>query len=693
MADGFDIRKVRNIGIIAHIDAGKTTTTERILFYAGVSHKMGEVDDGTTITDFLPQEQEKGITIRAAAISFRWKDVQINLIDTPGHVDFTAEVERSLRVLDGAIVVFSGVEGVEAQSETVWHQASHYRVPRLCFINKLDRIGAEFGRVFDELSARLGAKPLPLQIPIGREKDFRGIIDLIERKALFFDHDPLGTVVHSTEIPAESRDEAALWRERTIEKLADVDDRVAERYLEGGEIDAAILRDAVRRATIANLMQPVLCGSSLKRIGVQPLLDSVAAYLPTPLDVPPVVGQHAVTGKTEQRKAQDDQPFAALLFKIQADQHDELGFVRIYSGTLKSSTRVLNVGKNQKENVTRLWRIQADEREKVELAHAGDIVGIVGLKQSVTGDTLADPRHPILLERIVFPETVIGMSIEPDSSKDKEKLAGVLALMSKEDPTFRVQVDKETGQTVIHGMGELHLEIVADRIRREFHLTIRTSKPKVSYRETIRKAIRIDGVCDRQTAAGPIYAKVTIELCPAPHSRKSGSERAAFSFFNKCPEGACPPHFLAVVEEELRHECQAGGLFGYPLTGIQATLLGVDHRPDQSNEQAYRFAVAQSVRQGLSAAGADLLEPIMKLEVVTPEEYLGEVIADLGARRALIANTGVRGVLRVIDAQAPLRLMFGYSTSLRSLSQGRATYTMEPLGYEIAPDEVTRQMY
>jgi elongation factor G len=690
MSEPVNVRNVRNLGIIAHIDAGKTTTTERILFYSGFSHKMGEVDDGTTVTDFLPQEQEKGITIRAAAITFRWRDVIVNLIDTPGHVDFTAEVERSLRVLDGAIVIFSGVEGVEAQSETVWHQADHYRVPRLCFINKLDRIGADFSRVYDEIATRLGANPVPLQIPIGAEKEFRGLVDLAARKAYFFDQDPMGREVRVEPIPAEVKDESAMWRERLIERLADFDDRIAERYLEGADVDESNIRTAVRQATIANLIQPVLCGSSLRRIGVQPLLDAVADFLPSPLEVPPIAGQNPFTSRAEQRRPDDDEPFCGLLFKIQADQHDELGFVRIYSGTLKVASRVLNVGKNYKENITRLWRILADERVKVERAHAGDIVGVVGLKQSVTGDTLADAKHPILLERIAFPETVIGMSIEPESSRDKEKLTSVLALMAKEDPTFRVHSDSETGQTLISGMGELHLEIAVERIRRDFGLTIRTGKPKVSYRETIQRAVRVEGICDRPTAAGPIFAKVTIELVPI--RQKRGDQRATFAFVNQCPPEAAPRQFLAIIEEELRLECQAGGLYGYPLTGIQATLLGVEHRHDQSNEHAYRFAVAQAVRQGLADAGVQLLEPIMKVEVVTPEEYLGEVIADLGARRAMIESTGVRGILRVVDARAPLREMFGYSTTVRSLSQGRASYTMEPLGYQAAPEELVRQL-
>lgn len=691
MPPAFDIRKLRNIGIIAHIDAGKTTTTERILYYTGESHKMGNVDEGTTVTDFDPQEQEKGITIRAAAISCRWRDYRINLIDTPGHVDFTAEVERSLRVLDGGIVVFSGVEGVEAQSETVWHQAEHYRVPRLCFINKLDRIGADFARVYDEIIERLHARPIPLQFPIGREKDFRGVVDLITRKAHYFDEKTFGKEVRSEEIPEEIEDEVSLWRDRMIEHLADVDDAFAESYLEGAEISESEIRRVVRKATIELGMNPVLCGSSLKYVGVQPLLDAVAEYLPSPLDIPPVTGENPFKGKPESRAPDKELPFCGLLFKIQADQHDELGFVRVYSGTLYPSTRVLNVTRDKKENITRLWHVQADSRTKLDFAEAGDIVGVVGLKNSVTGDTLCDQKAPIVLEKITFPKTVISMSIEPESSADKQKLADVLALLQKEDPTFHVRISDETGEMLISGMGELHLEVKCERIRREFKVSIRTGKPRVSYRETIRAKARAAGECARPSAAGPMFAKVEVEL-ESYAMKKGGVLEPPFRFVNASQSDAVPKAMMAVIEEELRAECLSGGLAGYPLMDIQATLLSAEYREGESNEQAYRFAVAQAVRAALASAGANILEPIMKLEVVTPEDYLGEITSDLGSRRAMIEGMGMRGHLRVIAARVPLREMFGYSTMLRSLSQGRATYSMEPLQYEVAPDEVTRQM-
>lgn len=691
MAAPTDISKLRNLGIIAHIDAGKTTTTERILYYAGESYKMGDVDEGTTITDFDEQEQERGITIRAAAITCHWRDVRINLIDTPGHVDFTAEVERSLRVLDGGIVVFSGVEGVEAQSETVWHQADRYHVPRICFINKLDRIGADFYRVYDEIRERLGGRPIALQLPIGQEKDFSGVIDLITQKALYFDNQTLGKDVTVAEIPANLTDDAALWRERMIEILADTDDAVALAYLEGAAISESDLRAALRKATIQLGLNPVLCGSSLKYIGVQPLLDAAADYLPSPLDIPPIKGENPVTHKQEERKPSDDDPFCGLLFKIQADQHDELGFVRIYSGTLKAATRILNATRNKKENVTRLWHIQADQRTKVELARAGDIVGIVGIKDSITGDTLCDQRAPLVLEKITFPKTVISMSVEPESSADKQKLTDVLTLMQKEDPTFQARLSEETGETLISGMGELHLEVIGERIRRDFRLSIRTSKPRVSYRETIKARARVKGECHRQLATGTLFATVTVEFEPLQQA-EGGGAREAFRFINQAPPEAVPPTMLAVIEDALRQECLGGGLTGFPLSDIQATLLAAEYREGESNEQAYRFAAAHALRQALAEAGVNILEPIMKLEVVTPEEYLGETTSDLGSRRAMIQDIFHRGKLRVISARGPLREMFGYSTALRSLSQGRATYSMEPLDYEVAPPEVTKQM-
>lgn len=686
MAAPLDIKKLRNIGIIAHIDAGKTTTTERVLYYAGESHKMGDVDEGTTITDFDPMEQEKGITIRAAAVTCQWDDVRINLIDTPGHVDFTAEVERSLRVLDGGIVVFSGVEGVEAQSETVWHQADHYRVPRLCFINKLDRTGADFYRVLDEIRERLGARVCPLQIPIGREKEFVGVVDLLRQRAVYFEQQTLGKKTREDVVPAAMQEDVAEWRDKLIESLADVDDAVAEAFLEGAEVSEDKLIAALRTATIHLHLFPVLCGSSLKYIGVQPLLDAVARYLPSPLEVPPIDGR-TPDGKTTSCPPDPKAPFCGLLFKIQASRHDELGFVRVYSGSLKPSTRVLNARQNKKENVTRLVHIQADQYKNVDQAIAGDIVGVIGLKHSVTGDTLCDPKSPVLLEQITFPETVIATRIEPESSADKDKLAHVLALLQKEDPTFRSSVSEDTGEILINGMGELHLEVLTEKISRDFNVKIRTGKPRVSYRETLKRAGRAVGSCHRQLAAGPLFAEVDVSLEPLPSDAP-----AAFAFVNKAPSDAIPFEMLLVIEDQLREECRGSGVYGFPLSHVRAVLFGAKYKEGESTEPAYRFAVAHAVQTILSEAGTSILEPVMKVEVTTPEEYLGDVTSDLAARRAAIEAVSMRGPRQVITAMAPLRTMFGYSTQLRSLTQGRATYSMEPARYEPAPPELASQL-
>jgi elongation factor G len=681
-----DIQKIRNIGVIAHIDAGKTTTTERILHYTGEIHKMGDVDEGTTVTDFDPQEQERGITIRSAAVSCRWRDVRINLIDTPGHVDFTAEVERSLRVLDGGIVVFSGVEGVEAQSETVWHQADHYRVPRICFINKLDRVGADFFRTIDDITDRLGARVCALQIPVGKEKEFSACIDLIKQKVIYFNQETRGKETIIDEIPPEMVDEAALYRERMIETLADVDDQIAELFLEGEEISEQAIHDAIRRATISLKIFPTFCGSSLKYMGVQPVLDGVALYLPSPVDVPPIHGLDG-KGKDKEYPADPDRPFVGLLFKIQSDKHEELGFVRIYSGTLKPSSRILSTRLNKKENITRLMRIQADRKLLIESAGAGDIVGVIGLKDSVTGDTLCDPKEPALLEQITFPETVISTRIEPESSADKDKLASTLALLQREDPTFRARVSPDTGEVLISGMGELHLEVITEKIKQDYHVKIRTGKPRVSYRETLKGPGRAVGQCHRQIAAGSLFAEVEIAMETMP------DDGVPFEFVNRLPaDTQIPFEHVQTIEDQLREECRGSGMYGFPLSQIRATLLSALYREGESTEQAYRLAVSHAVQQILSQAGTNILEPVMKLEVRTPEEYLGDVTGDMASRRAAIENVSMRGALQVITAAVPLREMFGYSTSLRSLSQGRAVYTMEPLRYDVAPSEVAQQL-
>ncbi len=696
-SDSTHLRSLRNIGIIAHIDAGKTTTTERILYYTGETHKMGDVDRGNTVTDYLPEERERGITIVAAAITCRWKDVTINIIDTPGHVDFTAEVERSLRVLDGAVVVFSAVEGVQAQSETVWRQASKYEVPRICFINKMDRIGAEFERVWHEIEERLESRPIPLQIPIGAGPEgtmgaFQGIIDLITMKALYHKTEDLGSTVTVSEIADDMRPDAELWRERMLNQLADFDETFTDVYmahLEGGPLAEADILAAVRRAALTGRAQPVLCGSSFKYVGVQELLDAVAAYLPSPLDKPPVVGRHPKKGTETSRKPSPDEPFAALVFKIAGDAHGDLAFVRIYSGELKAGTRVYNPGKDKKEICSRLYHIRADDREKVETASTGDIVGVVGLKDSVTGDTLCDASHPILLEQIEFPETVISMSIEPISSADKGKLAETLVALGREDPTFAYKVNEETGQTLISGMGELHLEILKNRMTRDFNLKVHVGRPRVSYRETVKKPVKhVQGTCVRQTGGSGLYAKVTIDL--EPETQPKGAP--TLHFVNKLKGGVIPNEYIPAIEAGLREEAKSGGRTGFPLVDMKITLVDGDVHDVDSNDLAFRFAASEALRKAVEQSGSVLLEPIMKIEVVTPEEFLGNVTADLSSRRALIDRTYTRGKLMVVDARAPLEKMFGYSTAVRSLSQGRASYTMEPLEYAAAPDSLLESL-
>jgi len=697
--DQTDLRQIRNIGIIAHIDAGKTTTTERILYYTGEIHRMGDVDKGNTTTDYLEEERERGITIVAAAITCRWKDaheqpITINIIDTPGHVDFTAEVERSLRVLDGAVVIFSAVEGVEAQSETVWRQAAKYHVPRLCFINKMDRIGAEFERVYTEIEERLmESNPIPIQIPIGAGPEgtmgeFQGLIDLVAMKALHFKTEDLGSTFTVAEIPDELRLDAEAWRETMLNSLSAFDETFAEEYmahLDGAELSEAMVHAALRRATLTGRAQPVLCGSSFKYVGVQRLLDAVAAYLPSPLDRPPIVGHHPKKGTELARKPSPAEPFSSLVFKITNDAHGDLSFVRIYSGSLKAGTRVYNPGKDKKENCSRLYHIRADDREQINVAGTGDIVGIVGLKDSVTGDTLCEAAHPILLERIDFPETVISMSIEPVSSADKGKLADTLNALAREDPTFTFKVNEETGQTLISGMGELHLEILKNRMTRDYNLKVHVGRPRVSYRETIKKAVkRVEGTCIRQTGGSGLYAKVTIDL--EHEAQPKGAP--VLHFVNKLKGGVIPHEFIPAIEAGLREEAKSGGRTGYPLVDLKVTLTDGAYHDVDSSDLAYRFAASDALRKAVEEAGPVLLEPIMRIEVVTPEDYLGNVTGDLSSRRALIDRTSTRGKLIVIDARAPLEKMFGYSTAVRSLSQGRASYTMEPLEYAPAPESM-----
>ncbi|MGC8641026.1 MAG: elongation factor G, partial [Isosphaeraceae bacterium] len=625
---------------------------------------------------------------------FDGEPITINIIDTPGHVDFTAEVERSLRVLDGAVVIFSAVEGVEAQSETVWRQAAKYHVPRLCFINKMDRIGAEFDRVYQEIEERLvESHPIPIQIPIGAGPEgtmgeFQGLIDLIEMKAIYYKTEDLGSTFTVNEIPENLRLDAEAWRETMLNALSAFDETFAEEYmahLDGAELTERMIHSALRRATLTGRAQPVLCGSSFKYVGVQRLLNAIAAYLPSPLDRPPIVGHHPKKGTELTRKPSPNEPLAALVFKITSDAHGDLSFVRIYSGTLKAGTRAYNPGKDKKENCSRLYHIRADERQQIGLAGTGDIVGIVGLKDSVTGDTLCDASHPILLERIEFPETVISMSIEPVNSADKGKLAETLNSLARQDPTFTFKVNEETGQTLISGMGELHLEILKNRMTRDYNLKVHVGRPRVSYRETIKKAVkRVEGTCIRQTGGAGLYAKVTIDL--EPELQPKGAP--VLRFVSKLKGGVIPSEFIPAIEAGLREEAKSGGRTGYPLVDLKVTLTDGAYHDVDSNDLAYRFAATDALRKAVEEAGPVLLEPIMRLEVVTPEDYLGNITADLSSRRALIDRTSTRGNLMVIDARAPLEKMFGYSTAVRSLSQGRASYTMEPLEYAPAPESM-----
>jgi elongation factor G len=690
-----DIGTIRNIGIVAHIDAGKTTLTERMLFYSKASHRLGEVDRGTTITDFDPEEQERGITIYSAAVSFRWADVTVNLIDTPGHVDFTAEVERSLRVLDGAVVVFSAREGVEAQSETVWRQADRYGVPRLALVNKLDREGADFFGTIKQIEQRLGAKPLVLQVPVGmgppHVKDpFRGLVDLVTMEMLSFPPKEealaaggAGLAVVRGPIPPEVADLAAEWREQLVSTLFDYSDEAAELALAEVEIPPALVRKVVRQATIARLVVPVLGGSALDCIGVQPVLDAVAAYLPSPADVPPVEGLDPAKKPpvTISRPPDPTAPFCGLVFKILAEKHGDLAFLRVYSGTLKAGSRAWNPAKGKKENIAQLWHVQADRREQVSEAKAGDIVGVIGPRASVTGDTLCDAAAPILLETITFPETVISMAIEPETSLERKKLSDALEMMKRQDPTFRALESEETGQTLISGMGELHLEVIRHRLERDFRLKCRVHKPRVSYKETLERVATVSGESNREVAGQTLVASVTIRGEPTGGQEPVTVEQGWF------PESDALAAIAGTMTEAVRESAERGGLKGCPLWGIRIAVLETAIPDPPPGEIAIRIAAADAVENLLSKAGTVLLEPVMKVEVTVPEGHLGDVINDLQQRRAIITATEIRGGATVLTAEAPLASMFGYSAAVRSVSQGRASFTMAPLKYGPAPAE------
>ncbi|MGQ9572673.1 MAG: elongation factor G [Dehalococcoidia bacterium] len=711
------IEKVRNIGIIAHIDAGKTTVTERILFYSGRTYKIGEVDEGTAVMDWMAQERERGITITAAATSCEWLGYMINIVDTPGHVDFTVEVERSLRVLDGGIVVFDAVAGVQPQSETVWHQADRYHIPRLSFINKMDRVGADFWRTVGMIRDRLGARPLVIQIPLGIEDKHVGVIDLVGEVAWLFSADKgeepikiplpdrygqerdgwpeefMAALPKADEVAQGASDlivnslgEASTRRDELIEAVAELDDQLLISYLEGRHIPATELEKAVRRATLANVVTPVLCGSALRNRGVQPLLDAVIAYLPAPLDVPPIEGIHPKTGETIQRRPSDDEPFAALAFKIVADPYvGRLAYFRVYSGKVIQGSLVYNSTRGERERVGRLLRMHAQHREDIQEAYAGAIVAAVGLKNTFTGDTLCDQSHPILLEAIKFPEPVIAVAIEPKTKEDQDRMSETLTRLSEEDPTFRTRYDPETGQTIISGMGELHLEIIVDRMMREYRVEANVGRPEVAYKETITRAAKAEGRFIRQTGGRGQYGVVELEI--APRQRGSG-----LRFVDKIAGGVIPREFISAVEQGVKEALETGVLANYPVIDVEVTLTDGSYHPVDSSDLAFRMAGSMAVQQALSRANPILLEPIMEIEVATPEQFFGDVLADLNARRGHVTMIDQRGHMRLIRVLVPLAETFGYATSLRSLTQGRATYTMEFDHYEEVPSSVAEAL-
>ncbi len=671
---------------MAHIDAGKTTTTERILFYTGVSHKMGEVHDGAATMDWMEQERERGITITSAATTCYWKDYRINIIDTPGHVDFTIEVERSLRVLDGAVTVFDSVQGVEPQSETVWRQADKYHVPRIAFMNKMDRIGADFFTSVQSMVDRLGATPVPIQLPIGREGDFRGCVDLITMKAYVYDDESLGARYKVEEIPANMVEISREYREKMLEAVAEYDERVLEKYLNGDTLTEEDVKKAVRAGAISMKVTPVLCGASFKNKGVQQLLDGVVDFLPSPLDIPPVTGVDPSTEKELLRQASDNEPFSALAFKIMTDPFaGQLTYFRVYSGTLKTGTTVYNITKNTKERIGRLLKMHANKREDIDEVYAGDIAAAVGLKGATTGDTLCDEKNPILLEVMKFPEPVISMAIEPKTKQDQEKLGFSLQKLAQEDPSFRVRTDEETAQTIIAGMGELHLEIIVDRLMREFKVEANVGKPEVAYRETIRRHAEAEGKYIKQTGGRGQYGHVVLTVEPSEPGK-------GFEFVNKIVGGSIPREYVPAIEKGVRERMETGVLAGYPMRDVRVTVIDGSYHDVDSNEMAFKIAASMGFQDACRRADAVLLEPIMKVEVLVPQEYMGDVIGNLNGRRGKIQGIKVRAGSQAIDAAVPLSEMFGYATDLRSRTQGRATYSMEFDRYEQVPKQIAEQI-
>ena len=680
MARTIPLERVRNIGIAAHIDAGKTTTTERILFYSGIIHKIGEVHEGTAVTDWMEQERERGITITAAAITTSWKDHQINIIDTPGHVDFTIEVERSMRVLDGVIAVFCSVGGVQPQSETVWRQADRYKVPRIAFINKMDRTGANFYRVHDQMCDRLRANAIAIQLPIGAENDFKGIIDLVQMRAHMYNNDQ-GTDIEVTDIPADMQEKAQEYHVKLVEAVSETDDNLMSKYFEGEELTTDEISTALRKGTVAGKIVPVLCGSAFKNKGVQLMLDAVVDYLPAPSEVPPIQGL-LLNGDTVERHADDNEPLSALAFKIMADPYGRLTFVRVYSGVLKKGSYVLNATKNKKERISRLVLMKADDRQDVDELRAGDLGAALGLKDTLTGDTICDEGSPVILESLFIPEPVISVAVEPKTKNDMDKLSKALQSLSEEDPTFRVRVDPETNQTVIAGMGELHLEILVDRMLREFKVEANVGAPQVAYRETIRKAVKeIEGKFIRQSGGKGQYGHVVINLEP-------GEPGTGFEFVSKIVGGTVPKEYIGPAEQGMKESCESGVIAGYPLIDVKATLIHGSYHDVDSSEMAFKIAGSMAMKEAVMKASPVLLEPMMKVEVEVPENYLGDVMGDLNSRRGQIEGMGSEQGIAKVTAKVPLAEMFGYATDIRSKTQGRGIFSMEFSRYEEVPRNV-----
>jgi elongation factor G len=677
--------KKRNIGIMAHIDAGKTTITERILFYTGVEHQMGEVHHGNTTMDWMAEERERGITITSAATTCEWRDCQVNIIDTPGHVDFTAEVERSLRVLDSAVAVFCGVAGVQAQSETVWRQADRYRIPRISFINKLDRTGADFDKAVDSLRTRLGATPLVIQIPLGLEDKLRGVVDLVRMKAIEFDTSSQGADFTISDLDGDVLHEAELHRDEMIEILADYSDIVGEKFVHEEEITEQDLVDGIREATLSAKVTPVLCGSALKNCGIQPLLDAVCDYLPSPVDLPPIEGHAPDSEDVITRKPSQKEPLSALAFKLAADRYGELTYVRVYSGTLTSGKRIYNATRDRVERANQIWQMHADDRTAVEEATVGDIVAVVGLKFTATGDTLCEKDHPIVLEEMKFPVPVISQAIEPKTTADRQKLGEILHQLQKEDPTFHRRVDPDTGQTIISGMGELHLEVLVNRMQRDFSLGANIGPPRVAYRETFRKACEVEGKYIHQTGGRGQYGHVKLRV--EPFESLDGP-----TVVDEVKGGDLPLEFIRATEEGIISAATGGLLAGYPLINVKVTILGGTFHSEDSSDLAFVAAASRALQKAGKVGGVALLEPVMKLEVTAPEGFVGDIINDLNSRRAVILDMNLVGNLRVVDAKVPLAELFGYSTVIRSLTQGRATHTMEPLEYALVPADLASKI-